>query len=651
MKRNAVEDQKNAGDVRAPDDQPVFYLPLPQEQFEYAALISPDGRILSSDQALPKRLGTELSAFIGANIYSFFPPEVAALRRRAAATVMRSGEPVRYRDESRPGRIYDTRVLPVFGPDGGVSSLAVLVNDVTAEERAVEDRSKLSAAIEQAVEAVIIADVAFNIEYVNQSFEAMTGYSRKEVSGRNLDCFFKGKRQEDRFKRCVTLLTNGEVCAGRFLLVSKSGESCVCDQSVSPVRARYGVILGYVFVWRDATQVSNLEKQLRHAQKMEAIGALASGIAHDFNNILGPIMLHAELCLSKVAEDDPMRASLPEIIDAAKRAKALAEQLLYLGRSREKDIPIPFGLGSLVKECVKLLRPGLSPDINVSVRIEARSDLTLADPDQIHQVIMNLATNAADAMREFGGNLTFRISNVSVGEDGWSGRPDLPVGEYVRLSVEDAGHGISPALMEKIFEPFFSAKSTRDGSGLGLSVVQNIVARMRGALEVESEPGMGTVFHVLLPAAEISAAETPAPARRKPPAPRKARILLVDDDEAMAGGLTTALKGLGYAVDRRVSASEALAAFLRRPDGYDLAMLDLVMPHMNGLELSGEMLRVRPGLPVVLFSSHPDRVSPEEIAQSGIRAFLPKPFDLETLDRTIRRVCGEEGNVSKGKAR
>jgi len=642
-KKAAARRRAGSETLRDSGKKPVFFPPMPGEHFDYAALISPEGRVLSSDSNLPERLGTNLKSFIGADMYSFFTPEIAAMRRRAADTVIRTGQSLHYRDESRPGRIYDTRILPVFGPAGGVESLAIFVNDVTSEERGETDRRKLAAAIEQAVEAVVIADLDFNIEYVNQSFEAMTGYSRKEVSGRNVSLFFKGRLQEEKFNRCATLLKNGEACGDRFLLVSKTGEACVCDQSVSPVRARYGVILGYVFVWRDATQVSNLEKQLRQAQKMEAIGALASGIAHDFNNILGPIMLHAELCLAKVAEDDPMRASLPEIIDAAKRARSLAEQLLYLGRGREKDCPIPFGLGSLVKECVKLLQPGLSPDIKINVRIDAKSDLTLADPDQIHQVIMNLATNAADAMREFGGNLTFRVSEETVGQEGWSGHPGLPAGNYVRLSVSDQGRGISPALMDKIFEPFFSAKAKSGGTGLGLSVVQNIVARMRGAIEVESEPGMGTVFHVFLPAAETCGAEAHAPEKRKPPRGKMARILLVDDDEAMAGGLAKALKALGYAVDLKVSASEALAAFLRRPDGFDLAMLDLVMPYMNGLELAEEMLRARPDLPVALFSAYADRVCPEDLARCGVRTFLPKPFDMETLDRAIREACGEKG--------
>jgi PAS domain S-box-containing protein len=491
------------------------------------------------------------------------------------------------------------------------------------------------------VDAVIIADLDFNIEYVNQSFEAMTGSSRKEAFGRNLGEFYKAPHQEENFKVCVELLAKGESCSNRFLLVSKNGDVCVCDQSVSPVRARYGVILGYVFVWRDATQVSKLEKQLRQAQKMEAIGALASGIAHDFNNILGPIILHAELCLSKIPEDDPMRASLPEILDAAKRARALVEQLLHLGRSQGRDTPIPFRLSSLVKECIKLLAPGFSPGIRIRLLLETQSDLTLADPDQVHQVILNLATNAADAMKEFGGVLTFTISSQIIGESDWSRHPGLPAGEYVCLTAGDTGHGMSPVCLKRIFEPFFSTKTRTGGMGLGLSVVQNIVARMRGGISVESEPGLGTSFHVLLPKAHEPEAEAPVPRQQRQPLLEKPRILLVDDEEALAGSLGAAFKGLGYAVECRVTASEALKTFLRRPDGYDLVMLDYFMPHMNGLELAREMWRVRPGLPVVLFSAYTDKISASTLAHSGIKAFLAKPFDLESLEQTIAAVCGQ----------
>ncbi|QLA12889.1 PAS domain S-box protein [Desulfolutivibrio sulfodismutans DSM 3696] len=621
--------------------QPIFSPPLPQDHNDYAVLIRPDGRILSCDKALPRRLGVGLQEFIGADIYSFFDPGIAMVRKKAVAAAIKTGESLRYRDESKPGRVYDTRILPVFDKDDRLSSLAIFVGDISAEERAKRERRKLAAGIEQSVDAVIIADMDFNIEYVNQSFEAMTGYSRREAFGRNLGKFYKTPQQEEKFKMCVELLTKGESCSNRFLLVSKDGDVCVCDQSVSPVRARYGVILGYVFVWRDATQVSKLEKQLRQAQKMEAIGALASGIAHDFNNILGPIILHTELCLSKTSKDDPIRASLPEILDAAKRARALVEQLLHLGRSRGRDTPIPFRLSTLVKECTKLLAPGFSPGIRIRLQFETQSDLTLADPDQVHQVILNLATNAADAMKEFGGVLTFTISNQAIGESDWSRHPGLPAGEYICLTATDTGHGISPICLKKIFEPFYSTKTRTGGMGLGLSVVQNIVARMRGSISVESEPGLGTSFHVLLPKAHAPEAEAPAPPHTRRPLRKTPRILFVDDEEALVGSLGAALKGLGYAVECRVTAAEALGAFLHRPDGYDLAMIDYFMPHMNGLELARELWRVRPGLSVVLFSAYADKIPARELEHSGIKAFLPKPFDLESLEKTIAAVCGE----------
>ncbi|QLA16894.1 PAS domain S-box protein [Desulfolutivibrio sulfoxidireducens] len=633
---------RDSGTTDLTGSLPAFFIPQPHDNYDYVVLISPEGRILSSDLALPRRLGVVPADFLGADIYSFFDPESAALRRKAAAMVLCSGEPLCYCDESRPGRIYDTRIIPVYGPERRIDALTIFVRDITSEERAERERHKLAAAIEQAAEAVIIADPNFNIEYVNQAFEDMTGYSRKEVFGRDLESFYTGRLQEEQFKLCAKLLAKGEVCADRFHLVSKTGEVCVCDQSVSSVRAKYGVNLGYVFVWRDATQVSKLEEQLRRAQKMEAIGALASGIAHDFNNILGPIILHAELCLSRMHERPPLESSLPEILEAAKRAKALAGQLLHLGRDRGKDTPIPFRLSTLIKECVTLLKPGLSPDIRVKLQLDSRSDLILADPDHVHQVIMNLATNAADAMREAGGDLTFAISEETVGETNWSRHSGLPAGKYIRLTVSDTGHGMSPTCLERIFEPFFSTKARTGGVGLGLSVVQNIVARLRGALDVESEPGKGTSFHIFFPMSDVPEAVAPQP-RHTMPLPRNtARILFVDDDEATAVSLTAALTGLGYAVECRVTAVEALRAFLRRPEGFDLAMLDLFMPHMNGLALAKELMYVRPDLPVVLFSAYTDRVSSEEMRQCGIKAFLSKPFDMATLDKTIRQACGQD---------
>jgi PAS domain S-box-containing protein len=616
--------------------------------YDYALLLSPDGKVLAADEALPQRLGFTPEEFLGADVFALSLPDIAASRKKAVEQVLASGQALHYREIPRPGVAYDMRILPVFGPGRAVGALAVLVSDMSAEERAEKERHKLATAIEQTVEAVVITDLDFRIEYVNQAFETMSGYSRKEALGRALPSFYKGKPQLDKFERCAATIARGEPWTNRFLLVAKSGEASVCDQTISPVRAKFGRMLGYVFVWRDATRISELEKQVRHAQKMEAIGGLASGIAHDFNNILGPIILHAELCLSKLREDDPMQGSLPEILDAAKRAKALAQQLLYLGRGQENDAPIPFRLTSLLKECVKLLTPGLSPGILVRVSCEAASDLVLANPDHVHQVIMNLSTNAADAMRERGGVLTLAVGEVTVGDQDGRRYPNLNSGDYVRLSVSDTGHGMNSSLMERIFEPFFSTKTQSGGSGLGLSVVLNIVSRMRGSVDVESQPGQGSTFHVLLPKAPSLTPDLarPAPEPRAPS--RSVRILLVDDEEAMAKGAAMALADLGYTVDCRASAAEGFAAFLESPDGYDLAMLDFVMPHLNGLELAGVLRRIRPCLPVILFSAYADKISSEEIFSAGINAFLAKPFDMRALHRAIGEVLGDGAGATPG---
>jgi PAS domain S-box-containing protein len=619
-----------------PGLHPTFTPASTKSHYDYVLLISPDGTVLSCDESLPERLGVPFEEFLGANLYSFFPPDIAAARRAAAEEVLRSGEPAHYRDKSKSGKIFETRILPLFEKAGTPSALAVCVHDVTSENQAVNHRRKLTAAVEQAAETVVIVDLDFRIEYVNQAFESMTGYSRRESRGLPVEELFTGATQKEKFARGRQLLENGEVWTDRFILKRRSGDSLICDQIVSPVRVKFGVVLGYVFAWRDSSHVSALEKQLRYAQKMEAVGALAGGIAHDFNNILGPIVLHAELCMSRIREDDPARASLPEILGAAKRAKSLVDQLLHLGRAREGDTPVPFGLGALIKECLKLLKPCLAPDIKVRLENSCSSDLILADPNQAHQVIMNLSTNAAEAMKDSGGRLTFSLADVSIPDSQNRQILGLQAGEFVKMTVRDTGYGINSGALEKIFEPFYTTKNRTGGAGLGLSVVKSILTGLGGYIDVESQPGAGSAFHVYFPKAMSAPEELLPQETLRPITIKRTRILFVDDDPVMAKSVSMTLKDLGFSVTTRTAGALGLHTFAQKTDEFDLALLDFVMPYMNGLTLAKELWRLRPDIPVILFSAYSDKILPNDLWPQGLKAFLAKPFDIAQLTAAIR---------------
>ncbi len=471
---------------------------------DYALLMEPDGTVCLCNERLADLLGMDVPDLRGRCIYDFFKPETAAKRRAVADLVCRHKAPIRFDDHTSDGRVLDTRIQPLLDGEGGVCRLSVHINDITHRLRAEEDRFLLASAIENAAEAVIITDPNLVIRTVNQTFEEMTGYGAHEARGMPLERLYVGRRQQAVLRRISATLARGDAWSGRTVNTRKDGSLCVVAKTLSPIRGRRGAILGFVSVWRDVTREAELEKQLRHAQKMEAVGTLAGGIAHDFNNVLGPIILHAELGLALLGPDEPGHGHFTHILDAAERARGLVNQILKLSRRNEsEETIIPFRLTLLLKECLKLLRPTLPASIRIETELCTDRDVILADPTEIHQLIMNLATNAAHAMEGTRGVLTFRVGLSYQNETVSGVLSQAAPGRYVALTVTDTGRGIEPAVLEHIFDPFFTTRGGGKGTGLGLAVVHNIVTGLGGAVLVDSEPGKGASFLILLPVSPV----------------------------------------------------------------------------------------------------------------------------------------------------
>ncbi|MBG0775705.1 MAG: PAS domain S-box protein [Desulfovibrionaceae bacterium] len=603
---------------------------------DLALLVDRQGVILASNPAMARRLRLTPDELLGENIFDFFPLEHALRRKRYLDLVLETAQTVTFEELSHLGGVLEVRLTPVSSESGQVRSVVVLARDITERKQAEEERIRLVTAIEQAAEAIIILESDFSIAFINQTFEAMTGYSQSEIRGQSIAALYQGANQQRQFRMLVETLEAGDVWTGRSYNTRKDGTVFQCEKTVSPIRGQRGVALGYVSLWRDVTDTAELERQLRTAQKMEAIGTLAGGIAHDFNNVLAPIMLHAELGLEALDEDHPVRASFAEILAAAERASALVEQILNLGRRREGDEPVPFRLSSIVRECVKLLRPSLPATIRIDFQDASGDGLILADPTQAHQVVMNLCTNAAHAMRNKGGVLGLSVAERDVRDEDFPAYPELVSGRYVELAVSDTGTGMTPEFIEKIFDPFFTTKRNGSGSGLGLAVVRNIVTWQGGAVRVQSEPGAGSTFRVFLPLApEWVGAEGEGAVRRERPTGTEC-VLLADDDRALTASVRMALESLGYHVTVARDGDEALERFRQSPEGFDLVLADVTMPGMTGVDLARELLRERPDLAVVLTSGYTELTSPEEARSLGVRSFLKKPCSIDELARVVR---------------
>ncbi|MFA7383959.1 MAG: response regulator [Desulfurivibrionaceae bacterium] len=431
--------------------------------------------------------------------------------------------------------------------------------------------------------------------------------------------------------------------------LTKSGTSIIIESSGTPVFDERGQVCGYRGIDRDITgrkaneaERQRLETRLRQSQKMEAIGTLAGGIAHDFNNILSPILGYTELALTRISPHDPLAADLQQVIKGAMRAKELVLQILAISRQSPKERK-PLQPHLVVKEALKLLRASLPSTIEIREDISTECGAILADPTQLHQIIMNLSTNAYHAMRETGGVLGVSLAEVTVGEeDSKVASFELEPGDYVLLEISDTGCGMDQATLARIFEPYFTTKAMGEGTGLGLSVVHGIVKSHHGQITVYSEPGRGTKFNVYLPrAAEENILQIGAVCRETIPTGTE-RLLVVDDEEMITGMLMVILQNLGYQITISNSSLETLDLLEHDPAGFDLLITDLTMPGLTGFELSKKVLAIRPDLPVILCTGFSELINKEQAQAMGIRAYLMKPVSVRELAQTVRKVLDEK---------
>jgi PAS domain S-box-containing protein len=379
------------------------------------------------------------------------------------------------------------------------------------------------------------------------------------------------------------------------------------------------------------------EERLRQTVKLEAIGTLAGGIAHDFNNILSAILGYAELTLMDKDDPDKVSANLDQIHNAGRRARDLIRQIL----TSSQKLPYerrPILIQPLLEDAVKLLRATLPTTIEVQVRIAPGCKPVLGDSSQIHQVILNLGTNAFHAMRSTGGRLEFQLQPVLVMQEKPAWQAGLPEGDYNCLTVRDTGHGIEPEILKRIFDPYFTTKPFGDGSGLGLSVVQGIIESYKGVIRVDSQPGQGTVFRIFIPSNDDLIFE---PEIQKAGLPQgKECILFIDDEESIVRLMSQTLEKLGHTVITQTNSLSALTLFQQSPQAFTLVITDQTMPHLTGMKLAQKIKALRPELPIILCTGFNEDATPEAAHRIGISAHLYKPVSIHELARTIQQVTG-----------
>ncbi len=416
--------------------------------------------------------------------------------------------------------------------------------------------------------------------------------------------------------------------------------------TVDPIVGSTGEYSGTVHIITDFTEHKKWEEEriaaeakLQQAMKMEAIGTLAGGIAHDFNNILSTVIGYAELSLLDSEQNSVISGNLNEILKAGLRAKDLVKQILTFARQSHED-PKPVIVSVIAKESLKFIRASIPATIEIKQIIESDS-LIMADPTQIHQMFMNLFTNAAQAMEENGGTLKVELKDVTLDMNFLKEHQNLRPGKYLEIKVSDTGHGIPQQIIKSIFEPYFTTKSPGEGTGLGLALIHGIVKNCRGEILVESEVGKGSTFIVYLPILKERGVEVTEIREIEELPVGNERIMVIDDEPTIANVVGQNLKGLGYEVSIRTSGIDALELFRNKPDFFDLIITDLTMPNMTGDKLAVELKKIRPDIPVILCTGYSKNYSDKAVSKIGINAFIYKPIVKADLAKIVRKVLDE----------
>jgi PAS domain S-box-containing protein len=538
-------------------------------------------------------------------------------------------------------------VTPYFDDQKQFKGALAIFRDITerkrAEEEVKEQKEILKAVIESISDGILVVDEKGKVTHTNERFAEMWQIPKKLVETRDdnklLDYVLDQLQEPEAFlSRVRQLYESSEESFDAILF--KDGHMC---ERVSFPLMREGNIVGRVWAFRDITErirveeeKRKLEKKLQHALKMEAIGTLAGGIAHDFNNILAAVIGYTELVSDDVPKNSIAMKNLQQVLQGAARAKELVKQILTFSREDEENRK-PVLLANIVNESLKLLRASLPTTIDIRSTIASPLHPILASQTQIHQVMMNLCTNAAYSMRENGGILEVTIKEIDLDPDS-IGQKNLEPGRYQQLSVSDTGAGIPPGIINRIFEPYFTTKKSGEGSGMGLAVVYGIVRNHGGEITVYSEPGKGTTFHVFLKIAETHAAYEDKIYQPGEIQGGNERVLFVDDELELAELGGQVLKSLGYQVVIATSSIEALEIFSNYPSNFDLVITDQTMPQMTGLQLTVELKKIRPDIPVIICTGFSENINEETYKSYGVSDFFMKPVTKREVAAVIRRV-------------
>jgi PAS domain S-box-containing protein len=506
-------------------------------------------------------------------------------------------------------------------------------------------KNELSTLMDMLPDMVWLTDEKGRYSKVNTVFKEELDLPEALILGKTSDQVWSGDTACKLSKYDDIVLSKRKTVQYEKSLEDSNGNQGWLEITKTPIPNSNGKPAGFIGIARDISGRKNAEDErkelaahLRQSQKLEAIGTLAGGIAHDFNNILAAIMGYTEITISEITQDHPLFKRMERILKAAHRGKDLVNQILTFSRQHEQKKKM-MKMDLIVEEALSLLRPLIPSSIQISNYKSGEANTIFADPTQIHQVLMNLCTNSAYAMREKGGKLDLRVETCVLDESTRNIYEGLPPGKYVRLTVSDTGPGVDPRIANRVFEPFFTTKKQGEGTGMGLSVVHGIIKSLNGAIRLTSEPDKGATFQIVIPREEEVPKEEYL--RSKLVSCGNEKILFVDDEESIAEMAGEMLEKLGYEVTSLKNSMEALDVFEQQHDKFNLVVTDLTMPYMTGEELAKEILRIRADIPIIMCTGFSEVFSPEKAKTLGVKEYIMKPFLNDELASTIRKILDQ----------
>ncbi len=606
---------------------------------EGAITMTRDGVVLYANRRFADMVNMPLNTIIGTSLHDFILPVESEPLHLMAERCGLGGSRGEFTLKTPDNKEIAT-YLSMMPLEGGTSALCLTVTDLTGQKRveqALRDSEmRHRRLVETAEEGIWAVGLDSIITFVNRKMAQMLGYTADELMGQDYTRFFI---EEDTLgeRRNMEERLSGIRDQYYARLRKKDGKVILCRVSACPMTDDQGHTYGAFAMLTDVTEHRRLEEQLRQAQKMEAVGTLAGGIAHDFNNVLAAIIGFTEMVIEDMPLDSPERQRLELVLKSGFRGRELVKQILTFCRKTNYERQ-PLLLAPLVKETVKMLRASLPATVRITAKVAPQPLVVLANPTEVQEVLMNLCTNAAHAMRLKGGRLVISLTRTEGVPGKGMARRILP-GQYVRLTVQDTGTGIDAGVMERIFEPFFTTKALGEGTGMGLAVVYGIIQNLNGEITVESVPGAGSSFHVYIP--RLMENHTPIPVTMDETPGGTEHILFIDDEEVLARWGKEVLERLGYQVTAMTDGMEALESFSSDPARFDLVFTDHTMPEVTGLDLAGDFLKIRPDLPVILCTGYSHEVSAETARLSGIRGFIMKPMAKHELAKVIRLTLDE----------